>query len=115
MDIEKWFREGTKTKIKELRYLTPPSLPYNLFVDEKKYRGADLQNNIVEHNLTIEHYSETIDNENEKVIEDFLNAELKQYEKNREWLNEEKMFVTIYELEPFIEKIKEENNNVKKK
>lgn len=104
MDIKKWFEEGTKMKIKELRYLTPPSLPYNLFIDDKLYQGADLKNNLIEHNLVIEHYSEDIDDENEKIIEDFLNAELKKYEKNREWLNEEKMFVTVYELEPFIEK-----------
>ena len=90
MDIEKWFRDGTGMEIKELRYLKMPPLPYNIFIDETAHRGADLKNNIIEHNLTIEHYSETIDKENEKKIEEFLDSEKSKlhyeyYEKNREW------------------------------
>ena len=104
MDIKKWFEDGTGMTIKELRYIQKPTLPYNIFIDDKVYRGADLQNNIIEHNLTIEHYSETINTPNETIIEDFLNKEHKKFEKNREWLDDEKMFVTIYELDTFIEK-----------
>lgn len=109
MDIKTWFEGGTKMEIKELRYLKMPPLPYNIFIDDTVYRGADLKNNIIEHNVVIEHYSETIDTENEKIIEKFLNSENKRFEKNRDWLQEEKLFVTVYELETFLEKVRKEN------
>lgn len=110
MDIKEWFENGTKLEIKELRYLSPPPLPYNIFVDDTVHRGADLKNNIIEHNVSIEHYSNTIDVAGEKIIEAFLDKEKKHYDKNREWLNEEKLFITVYELDTFIEKVKKEEN-----
>lgn len=111
MDVKKWFENGTGLKIKELRYLAPPALPYNLFVDDKITRGADLRNDLVEHNITFEHYSEKLKDIDEQKIDDFLNKEHKKYEKNSEWLNEEKMFITTFELEPFLEKVRKENEN----
>lgn len=109
MDIKKWFEDGTNMKIKELRYLKMPPLPYNIFIDDTVYRGADLKNNIIEHNVSIEHYSDAIDIANEITIEDFLNSENKHFEKSREWLQEEQLFVTVYELETFLEKVRKEN------
>lgn len=109
MDIKTWFESGTGMKIKELRYLKMPSLPYNIFIDDKVYRGADLKNNIIEHNIVIEHYSDTIDLVGEETIENFLNSENKRFEKSREWLQEEKLFVTVYEIDTFLEKVRKEN------
>lgn len=110
MDIKKWFEDGTKLTIKENRYRKMPPLPYNIFIDDKYFRGADLKNNIIEHNVTIEHYSETIDTEDETTIESFLNNEARHFEKNREWLQEEEMWVTLYELDTFLEKVRKEGN-----
>lgn len=109
MDVKEWLETGTGFKWKELRYLKTPSLPYNIFIDDTVFRGADLKNNIVEHNITLEHYSEAIDSTNETIIENFLNEEELSFEKNREWLNEEEMYVTLYSLETFLEKVRKEN------
>ena len=109
MDIKEWFETGTGMKIKELRYLKMPPLPYNIFIDEEVFRGADLKNNIIEHNITIEHYSESIDESNEKIIENFLDNEEKTYSKSREWLQDEGLFVTLYEINTFLEKVRKEN------
>lgn len=106
MDIKEWFETGTGLKIKELRYLKTPDPPYNIFIDDETYRGADKRNNIIEHNITIEHYHESIDKSNETIIEKFLNDEEIHFNKNREWLQEENMFVTLYELDTFLEKIR---------
>ena len=115
MDIKKWFEDGTGLKIKEYRYRKMPPLPYNTFIDDKNYRGSDLEINIIEHNVTIEHYSEDIDTNDEKIIETFLNNEKSKlqyeyYEKNREWLETESMWITIYELGTFLEKVRKEGN-----
>ena len=109
MDINTWFKAGTGMEIKELRYLKMPPLPYNIFIDDEVYRGADLKNNIIEHNLVIEHYYETIDESKEEIIENFLNNENKHFTKSREWLQEEQLFVTIFELDTFLEKVRKEN------
>lgn len=110
MDIKSWFETGTGMKIKELRYLKMPLLPYNIFIDDTVYRGADLRNNIIEHNVSIEHYSEVVDKENEEIIEDFLDKEEKHFTKTREWLQDESLYVTVYELDTFLEKVKREEN-----
>lgn len=106
MQIKDWFENGTGMKIKELRYLKMPPLPYNIYIDDEVYRGADLKNNIIEHNIAIEHYNDVIDEDNEKIIEDFLNEENLHFSKNREWLQDEQMFVTVYEIDTFLEKVK---------
>lgn len=109
MDIKEWLEAGTGFTWKELRYLKTPPLPYNIFIDDTVYRGADNLNNIIEHNISLEHYSETIDSANETIIENFLNKEELSFEKNREWLQEEEMYVVVYSLETFLEKVRKEN------
>lgn len=110
MDIKKWFEDGTKLSIKENHLRKIISLPFNIFIDDKYYRGADFNNNIIEHNVTIEHYSETINTEDEIIIENFLNKEAIHFEKNRDWLQDEEMWVTLYELDAFLEKVRKEGN-----
>lgn len=105
MDVKEMLETGTGLKWKELRYLKTPAFPYFIFIDDTYTRGADLYISIIEHNLTLECYSEVIDTENEKKIETFLKSEDYQYNKSREWLNEEKMYMTIYELDTFLEKV----------
>ena len=108
MVVKDWLENGTNFKWKELRYIKVPSLPYNIFIDETVFRGADNLNNIIEHNITLEHYSETIDEANEKIIEDFLNIEELHFEKDREWLNDEELYVTVYTIETILEKVRKE-------
>lgn len=111
MDIKKWFEEGTKLKIKELRYLKPPKAPYFLFQNQISKRGADIYNNIIENNIIIERYSETNDNSDFEEIEkvdNLLNQEYYTYERNTEWLENEKLYGTYWTLDPVIEKIRKE-------
>ena len=108
MDIKKWLEDGTKFKWKELRYLKTPALPYYIFIDDTTYRGADKLNNIIEHDITLEMYSETIDATGEETIEMFLDSEEISYEKSREWLQTEEMYVTVYSLENLLEKVRKE-------
>ena len=114
MDIEKWFKDGTNMEIKEMRWLVMPPFPYNVFFDDIRHRGADLKNNIVEHNIVIEHFNDTLNTEQEKTIENFLNLQKQNgkfgsYRKYKDWLPEEKIYRTVYEIDPFLEKIRKEN------
>lgn len=109
VNIKDWLESGTGLTWKELRYLKTPPLPYEIFIDDTVYRGADNLNNIIEHNITLEHYSEAIDSTNETIIENFLNNEELQFEKNREWLQDEELWVAVYSIETFLEKIRREN------
>ena len=105
MDIKSWFENGTNLKIKELHYLSKPSIPYNIYIDEISIRGADNLNNVIEHDITIEHY---FDNKSdEKIIEKFLDDEKIHYEKNKDWLQDEALWVSVYNLETIIEKRKD--------
>lgn len=111
MNIEKWFKDGTTFNIKELRYLKPPKLPYFLYTNKKKYRGADLINNIVENNITIERYSTSNNEEDLKDIESvnkFLSKNHYEYETQTEWLNSEGLYGTFWILDPILEKIRKE-------
>lgn len=106
MDIKEMLDNGTGLFWKEIRYLKAPSLPWFIFIDNTSTRGADALNNIVEHDLTLEYYYEKEDLQTEKAIEDFLNSEDYQYEKNTDWLEDEQLFVTVYEINTFLEKIR---------
>ncbi len=117
MNIEKWFKEGTGFNIKKLRYLRPHELPYFLYINRKIYRGADLINNIVENNITIERYSTTDDEKDLKDIETinkFLDKNNYTYEKQTEWLDTESLYGTFWTLDPIIEKNREETKNNEK-
>lgn len=112
MNVENWFKEGTTFDIKELRYLKPPKLPYFLYTNKKEYRGADLINNIVENNITIERYS-TSNNENDlrdiETVNSFLDEYDCTYEMQTEWLNSEGLYGTFWVLDTIVEKIRKED------
>ena len=106
MNIQEMLEKGTGFKWKELRYLKAPALPWFIYIDNTDVRGADVLNNIIEHDLTLEYYYEEKNIQNEKTIENFLNSEDFQYAKNTEWLEDEQLYVTIYEINTFLEKIR---------
>lgn len=113
MNIENWFKEGTGFKIKELRYLKPPEIPYFLYQDRKIARGADLLNNIIEHNITVERYSETnkdSDLEDIQKVNDLLEKYNYTYDSQTEWLDSEGMYGTFWVLDPILEKVRKEGN-----
>ena len=113
MQIESDFEKETGFKIKESRYLKPPKLPYFLYQNKKNYRGADLLNNIIENNITIERYSETDNGEDLKdkqKVNDFLNKYFSgiEFESQTEWLSAESLYGTFWVLEPILEKIRKD-------
>jgi hypothetical protein len=114
MNVEEWFKKGTGFKIKKLRYLKPPKVPYFLYTNKEEYRGADLVINIVENNITIERYSNTnseSDLEDINKVNDFLDKNNYEYDTQTEWLNSEDLYGTFWILSPIVEKIRKEVKN----
>lgn len=103
MDVEKELKKETSLPVKENRFLKAPKLPYIIYIIDKSKRGADDLNNISDNNITIEFYSEKIEKNIENKIENLLERYKMNYDKNREWLDDEKMFITVFEFN-FLEK-----------
>jgi hypothetical protein len=97
LDVKTWL-ETTGMKAAELRFLKPPSRPYIIFLDNKEVRGAATRNCIANRDITIELYSDKIDNEAEQKIEDLLNEKAIEYTKDRTWIDSEKLFQTLYDF-----------------
>lgn len=109
MNFKEKFEKGTGFEIKENRHLKPHKLPYFLFTNNITKRGSDTKLFIQENDILIERYSETNNEEDikqVKKIEEFLNKNDYEYEVITEWLDEEKLYGTFWDLDPIVEKIK---------
>lgn len=90
--------EGTGLKVAENCFLRPPVLPYIVFLDDSSYSGSDNKIYICERDITVELYSEKINREKEKAIEEILSSRSIGYSKNRTWIDSEKFFKTVYDF-----------------
>ena len=84
---------------KESRFLKPPKTTYAIFNDAISRRGGDNINLLSQHDITIELYEYEKDPEAEKKIEDQLDANGIEYEKQpRYWLQEEQLYQVVYDF-----------------
>lgn len=90
--------ELTGLPVREQRFLGVMPLPAIVYTDSVEIGGADLINNLITHNISVEFYSEAIDLENEAKIEYLLNNIPISYTRNRDWIESEKFFSTIFEF-----------------
>ncbi|MEF2699885.1 MAG: hypothetical protein U0N08_01795 [Oscillospiraceae bacterium] len=85
---------------REICWQKPPDAPYGVYLRGTIRRGADLKNCISEHSISLELYSRTPDPASERKIEAALDALPVQYSKTeRQWLNTELLYMTIYDFE----------------
>jgi len=96
MDIKSWLEDATGLKAEENMYITPPPLPYLIYLVTTNTRGADDKNNIKEHDTAVELYDKTVSKKAEEKIEKLLDDSKIQYSKDRTYLHSEKKFMTIY-------------------
>lgn len=102
LDLDNELRT-TGIPFKNLYWVKAPTYPYGIYDDIVLYRGDDERLTIAEHDTTLELYSEKIDVESEKKLEDWLKDKKFEFKKSRYWIESEKHYQTIYEFE-FIEK-----------
>ncbi|WP_066679319.1 hypothetical protein [Clostridium septicum] len=95
LDVKELLKK-TGLKVEETSFLKAPPLPYIIFLEDIEELGADIKNNIVERDITVEFYSSRIDKERENVIEDLLREKLIKFRKDRVYIDSQKFFETIY-------------------
>lgn len=86
----------TGLEVAETSFLKAPALPFIIFLQDVEEAGADIKNNIIERNVTVEFYSARINNEKEKIIEDLLRQKLIKFKKERVYIENQNFFETIY-------------------
>lgn len=96
LNVKTWL-QTTGMPVAENRFLKPPILPYMIFLETRNVDGPDDSNLIARRKLVIELYSSTINATSEKAIEDLLDAQAVSYRKERDWIESESFFQTIYE------------------
>ena len=96
MNIKEYLENETGLPVAEVAFTKPQKLPFIAFIDRTDEDGDDFHARIISHDLTVEFYAARIDAENEKKIEAAFAKQAWKATKDREWIGEEKMFVTIY-------------------
>lgn len=74
-----------------------PPLPYIVFLDKVERGGGDMHNMMSTHNLTIERYSETVDDN--VALETLFDAQAIKYKKDRQWVTDIGCFLTTYDFD----------------
>lgn len=95
LDIKN-FLERTGMKVAENCFLKPSALPYIVFLDNTSISGADDKNCLLDRDIIVELYSEKINKEKEHLIENLLNINLINFNKERIWIDSEGYFQTTY-------------------
>lgn len=97
MNIKAWL-EQTGLKAYPVALMKAEKLPYLAFYDRLTMRGADLKNNIAEHDLTVEHYSERENDSSKAALEALLSQAQHSFQKSETFLSANAIFCTIYNL-----------------
>jgi hypothetical protein len=71
-----------------------PPLPYVVFLDTTTRGGGDLRNLMTTHDLTVERYSESGDDN--PALEAIFDAQSCKYKKEKQWLSDIECFMTTY-------------------
>ena len=71
-----------------------PPLPYIVFTDTEDHGGGDMRNLVTSHDLRIERYSETDDDN--AALDALLNAKAIKFKKEKQWIVEDSRFMTVY-------------------
>ena len=104
MDLKN-FLSSSGIPFEDTAWTQPPGETYGVFLDNSENRGADDKICISEHTVTVEIYSELVDNEAKAKIEKlFLDNAIAFSYFGRTWIDSERMYQTAWEFS-FTEKL----------
>lgn len=96
-DVKAWLKT-TGYPVEAVLFLKPPAPPYIVFSDKTDVSGADSKNCIADRAITIELYADSVDTAAEAAIESLLNAKAIPYSKELMWIQTERFFQTVYDI-----------------
>ena len=105
MDFKTMLEGATGLPTEEIVFRKPQKLPFIIFIDKQQAMGDDYNTRLIAHDLTVEFYAERIDKEHEEKMEKLFKDENWKYTRERQWLEDQKCFVTVFEIVKFYEKI----------
>lgn len=109
MDFKKLIEEATGLPTADTAFARPQKMPFAIFIDKPTTDGDDFNTRTISHDLAVELYAERIDKVNETKLEELFDRMNWKWTRNREYLPKpEDCFVTVYEIENFIEKYRKE-------
>lgn len=103
LDIKTWLK-GSGLPVADTCFVDEQALPFLVFIDKQDNGGSDDENCIVRHSISVEFYSSAIDNVNESKIETLFNSAAVGFLKERSWVQQDEMFMTVYDLDEIVEK-----------
>lgn len=109
MDFVNIFKDATGLPTADTVFEKSQKMPYIIFLDKQGTDGDDFNVQIIEHNLTVELYSEKIDRQHEKMLEALFDQNAWKWTRDRQWLPDQRCFFTVYGIEKFFEKYRKEN------
>ena len=97
LDVKDWLKTiGLPVANTAFKKAVP--LPFIVFTEEDNASGSDELMCIHDRGITVEFYSNNIDKNNEKLVENLLIGKGIKYIKNRTWIDEDKFFMTTYDF-----------------
>lgn len=96
MDIRKYIEKETGIPTAEVVFTQTQKLPFIAIIDRTEEDGDDFHTRTIEHDLTVELYTERIDADEERKLENALGEKRWKCTKERMWISTEKMFETVY-------------------
>lgn len=98
LDVKAWLEQAGEP-VADTSFLPDDGVspPYICFLDKMQNEGADLKNDLINHSLTVERYSDTA--EDNKSLEKLFDDKSIKYTKERLWLSEQFEFETIYNFD----------------
>jgi hypothetical protein len=108
MDIKSILEMCCGLPVADTVFTKPQKVPFVVFLDKQTTDGDDFNTRIIAHDLAVEFYAERIDSTNEKKLEKAFAEQGWKYERDREYLSDQKCFETVYSIQTFYEKIGKE-------
>ena len=91
--------KATGLQFRRSRFLKPPAEKYAVYMDDVDTDGPDGINRIFTHNITLEVYAPTMDEDLEAAIEAELNTRGLRWEKQDwHWLQTEQRYQAVYDF-----------------
>lgn len=95
LEIKTWL-ESTGLSVEFVSFEKAPALPFIAYLENRDVYGSDMENLLVEREITIELYAKRPGSDSESIIEHLLDEKAFDYQKTIIWLPSERCHMIVY-------------------